>query len=80
MKNDYTYDFDEAILDEVAEGEVLTGWTMLPCFKCEVRGDEMKLVCNSFLVWIFEHIFAHFWTGKICITGSRKDTPPDEPI
>lgn len=86
MSDEYEYDFGKVEVvreeeQEVYKEEVLTGWTMLPCFKCEVRGEEMRLVCNSFLEWIFEHIFSHFWTGKICITGSKWEEvlpPPTE--
>ena len=53
----------------------LTGWVILPCFtvKCLEDCQGADMTCNDFLGWIFEHIFAPFWTGKIHITGSYEE-------
>lgn len=66
------FSFDEELSDEeVTKEEVLTGYVILPCFKAEVRGEEVKLVCSDFLEWVFAHFFEWCWTGRVHITGSK---------
>lgn len=49
----------------------LKGWVMLPFFTVKVlKGAEgADMTCGDVLGWIFQHIFAPFWNGKIHITG-----------
>lgn len=68
MNDEYEFDFEPI---EEPKKEILTGYVMLPCFKCEIRGEVVVFVCKKFLFKVFHYIFAPFWTGRVHITGSK---------
>lgn len=58
----------------------LCGYVMLPCFTIrELKGTgEPELTCSDFLQWLFEKVFARFWTGKVWITHEITEGETDE--
>lgn len=61
---------DEEIEKDIYAGCI--GWVVLPCFKITVKDNgEISLVCGDFAGWLFEHIFCHFWTGKVHLYRKR---------
>jgi hypothetical protein len=51
------------------------GYAILPCFTVKMlEGTEgAEMTCNNFLAFLFELIFAPFWTGKIHVTEKRAE-------
>lgn len=50
-------------------GEYDEGYVILPVFRVAVCHDcgEVTMICNGFLGWIFQTLFAPFWTGKVIL-------------